>query len=235
MPAFLASFAQPGQQWPGFSFGVTVPFPPPYTGDTSRRSDPHSEQMERPERGCSDGPSCVELMFLTGWPQAERHEGIPSKSTAVHREVAVVDIFRDELGRLAPFVGSRRLPYGFWRPLIIGKSEDRLNDNWMYLAAQAPLAWRGKRRANCIPHRRLPLASVSLGARRLDGEHGAIHSGNKWRRRAFLSYDRRTARLEVAQCGANWVPMCWRFTHQRLSQAMHMPASNGRFFAFAEA
>ena len=96
-------------------------------------------------------------MFLTGWPQAERHAGIPSKSTAVHREVAVVDIFRDELGRLAPFVGSRRLPYRFWRPLIIGKSEDRLNHNRMYLAAQPPLAWRGERRANCIPHRRLLL------------------------------------------------------------------------------
>jgi hypothetical protein len=74
-----------------------------------------------------------------------------------------------------------------------------LNHNWMYLPPQPPLAWRGKRRANCIPHRRLPLASVSPGARRLDGEHGAIHSGNKWRRRAFLSCDRRTAGFKVAR------------------------------------
>ena len=29
--------------------------------------------------------------------------------------------------------------------------------------------------------------------------------------------------------------MCWRFTHQRLSQVMRIPASNGRFFAPTEA
>jgi hypothetical protein len=111
-----------------------------------------------------------------------------------------------------------------------------LNHNWMCLPAQSPLAGRGKRRADCIPHRRLPLASVSPGARRLDGEHGAIHSGNKWRRRAFLSYDRRTAGLEVAHGGASWSSMCWCFPSANHPRYLRRPVSDGRaLFAPTEA